>query len=168
MSAPPFPPVPPDVFQIERQRCSICHNKVRRPIIDAALDRGVAAAVISREQTETGWPIGQMPVARHRRHYVSQAPVSAALAKHDLAEIVRDRTVEAIMDGRLNIGDDSWRNVAPGLRAQVVIEQRARQVDTNRVLLAFARMLGGGQGVPADALALPDGNTIDGEYDELA
>lgn len=173
----PILPTPPDIRAAERRRCSICQNKVRKPIIDAALDKGLSNAIIARDMTETGWPLGPLIVARHRRHYFATTParvvdgivVPARIREKDLAIIVRDRTLEAIEDGRLDIESDNWSNVGPGLRAQGQIESRTTNKNDRKALLAIGIMLlGGGRPVPEEALGIEDGLTIEGEFTEGA
>lgn len=165
--APPFPPVPPDALSIQRKKCSICKNKVRKAVIDAALDKDVSLAVIQRDMAESGWSIGYLPLRRHRDHYVSSAGLSKLRGK-DLAIVIRDRTLEAIEDGRLDIADsDTWKNVAPGLKAQDILDKRERQTDMTKIMLAFARMIGGGESPPPEVAQIEDGLTIEGDYEEL-
>lgn len=162
-----FPPTPPDPKIRDRNYCSICRNKVRRSVIDAAMDKGVSNAAIQRDMAETGWKIGLLPLSRHRRHYVSALTVSSTKRRgNDLAVIVRDRTIQAIEDGRLSIEDESWKNVGPGLKAQDVLDRRENKTNDRKTMLAIAAMLTGTQAVPA-ALLIEDGDVIEGEAVEV-
>ena len=152
---------------VQVNHCRICRNKVRKPGIDASLANGLGNAAISRDQTTTGWEISPELVKGHREHY--EVPLGVAKPR-DLAILVRDRTMEAIEDGRLAITDkDLWKNVNPGLKAQSLLDVRASKTDDRQVAIAFATLLAGGIGgfLAPVALRLEDGNVIDGDAVEV-
>lgn len=149
--------------QLPRPKCKVCDNKARRPIIDAALEQGVSAAFIAREQIKTGWSITPATISRHKQHY--QADVRGkAFRPKDLAVLVRDKTIEAIEEGRLTIDDPLWKNVNPGLRAQQILDARARSADLNKLAFTLSVLIAGGS--PSGYLAPPElrgGDIVEGE-----
>lgn len=147
--------------------CTVCRNKVRRPLVDAALAGGLSGAAIARDMMSTGWPVSPDSINHHREHY--QVPVPVGSHGRDLAIVVRDLTLEAVEDGRLSITDDKlWKNVGPGLKAQDTLDKRAAKANDRAAMIAVAQMLlGGGRDVPEDMLELEDGSTIEGEFQEL-
>jgi hypothetical protein len=152
---------------VQVNHCRICRNKVRKAGIDASLANGLGNAAVARDQTATGWAISPETVKGHREHY--EVPLGVAKPR-DLAILVRDRTMDAIEDGRLAITDkDLWKNVNPGLKAQSLLDVRASKTDDRQVAIAFATLLAGGIGgfLAPVALRLEDGNVIDGDAVEV-
>lgn len=151
------------------ERCKICANKVRKPGIDAALTAGLTAAQIARDADATGWPLDASTVVRHREHYITD-PKAAHPGIHgrDLLAVVRDMTLEAIDEGRLDIEDKNWKNVGPGITAQKGMDQREFKKDDRKTALAMGILLAGGNsGFTAPVQLLGDGMTVEGEYEEL-
>lgn len=154
-------------------RCMVCRNKTFKPIIDHALSDGVSAAQIVRDVGAGGFAISAETINRHREHYMP--PVEKIVVKDgmqqimkprgtDLAIKVRDMTLDAIEQGRLNIEDSNWKNVGPGLSAQKILDTREQKMDSRKTKIALAILLSGG---PPPPELIESGEVIEGEAVEV-
>lgn len=157
--------------------CSVCDNRVRRPIVDAALDKGISAAGIARDMADTGWPVTAPTINRHRRHYVAAVPEAVGgRTKRDVAIIVHDRTVEWLDTpddaGALpGPGSPFWKDgLGPGLAAVKIMDTRISKVDDRKTAFAIGVLMAGGS--VAGFLAptnerIDEGEVIDAEAEEV-
>jgi DNA-binding XRE family transcriptional regulator len=120
--------------------------------------KGLSAVFISHELTNMGKPISPEALLAHKKHYLPPINV-AAKSEKDLAILVRDRTIEAIEEGRLE------PNIRDGLTAQGLLDRRIEKVDDRNTALALARLLSGR--TDASMLLAPDNVVvIEGTYSE--
>jgi hypothetical protein len=128
-----------------------------KSVADSMLSRGLSAAYIAKDLTERlNMPVGAPTILNHRNHY--EVPIDASNRK-DLAILVRDEAVAAVIEGRLE------PTISHGLSAQALIDRRAEKGDEHLIRLAFARAILGGGSVTG-LLAPPD-LVIEGEAVEI-
>lgn len=153
---PEVPLLPETVPQ--RPRCSICKDKAWAPVVDAMLTRGLSGAFIARELTDKGRNVTPVTVNNHAKHF-QEVPLVKATKQADLAILVRDKTVEAIHEGRLE------PSISHGLAAQKMLDDRAARTKGADLMMAMARLLSGSG--PSGYLGPPDDLIIDGEAVEV-
>lgn len=158
------PKIPESIPQA--RRCSICRDLRRLPYVDASLAKGLSAVFIADTLTNT-MQLKTSPetVNNHKKHYVAPPPEEARKPE-DLAILVRDRTVAAIKEGRLE------PSVAHGLQAQALLDKRAEKATDRDVAMALSRLLAGaGSGfAPPPRLivsSVDDDMVIEGEAFEV-
>jgi hypothetical protein len=143
----------PELYRLNA-RCRICKNPEVLAYVDAQLTRGMTATFIALFLTDKmSTPTTPNIVLSHKKHFIAPLPEQAA-KKEDLAILVRDRTVEAIREGRLE------PTISHGLQAQALIDRRTEKTNDQNLMLAMARALSGG---PAGYLEPPDDLIIEGE-----
>lgn len=127
-------------------------------VVDAMLTRGLSGAVIARELTSKGRSVTPDTINSHAKHFQEVPTVKAV--NRDLAILVRDQTVDAINEGRLE------PTISQGLQAQALLDRRAEKATDNDLKLAIARLLSGSG--PAGYLEPPDDLVIEGFAVEVA
>ena len=136
-----------------------CADVTRKAVVDPMLAKGLSAVFIAHEMTRLGMPCTDGAIINHRKHYIP--PVSpVAKGEKDLAILVRDRTYDAIMEGKIE------PNVKDGMAAQGLLDRRTEKVDDRNTALMLARLLSG-RGDPAALLAPDNVVVIDGQYTEV-
>jgi hypothetical protein len=145
------------------RRCTICRDLDRLAYVDAQLAKGMSATYIARVLTERmTMPTSPEVILSHAKHYVAPVPVQATKAE-DLAILVRDRTVEAMKEGRLE------PTIQHGLQAQALLDKRAEKTSDRELAITMARLLSGA-GAPVAFLPPPQlviGPDIEGEARDL-
>lgn len=142
--------------------CQTCADVTRKSVTDAMLAKGLSGAFIAHELTvKMGMKTTPDMVNNHKRHYVVPIADADAIKAKDLAILVRDRTYDAIVAGRLE------PNVRDGITAQGLLDRREEKVDDRNTALALARLLSG-RGDPSSQLAPDNVVVIDGSYEEVA
>ena len=97
---------------------------------------------------------GRRPAARAPGPDVPEDAAGPGGVSRDLAELVRDKAIEGVVQGRLEV------DVKAGLAAQVILDRPAERAEQRDFMLNLAQLLsGGGHSAPADL--------IEGEYTEL-
>jgi len=149
-------------------RCSVCDNGFLRATIDRLLDEKMSFVGIERYAGEAGIDISADVVSRHARHYKPDPEKPKGTPKRDFAIVIRDRAMEMVDRGELALDN---KNLVPGinagLKAQSIIDGREKaktKQQSAELAWAIINMLGGTQPAP---LALDDGLTIDGDYEEV-
>jgi glycine/D-amino acid oxidase-like deaminating enzyme len=141
--------------------CQTCADITRKSVTDAMLAKGLSGVFIAHELTKLGLKTTDNMVNSHRKHYLPPVDQDAAKREKDLAILVRDRTYDAIVAGRLE------PNVRDGITAQGLLDRREEKVDDRNTALALARLLSG-RGDPNIELLAPDHVVvIDGVYQEV-
>jgi hypothetical protein len=153
---------------MKRQPCKVCDNPLLRKMVDPLLDEQMSYAGISRYAADAGIDLSADVIARHAKHYEPPPEKPKGTPKRDFAILIRDKAYEEVENGGLTLDN---KNLVPGinagLKAQGIIDGREKVKSKQaNAELAFAiiAMLGGGQPEP---LQIEDGNTIDGEYEDL-
>jgi hypothetical protein len=153
-------------------KCVICVTLPLKDMVNARFAEGASVSGVSREVHDAGYHVSYMSVRVHREH-TNTPQMSQSLAKQDgakprdLAIVVRDRTLEAVENGELNVTDSNWKNVTPGLQAQNLLDKREARVDDKKTAELLARLLYGAPGVqvlPPERLLIADGSDIEGEF----
>lgn len=156
-------------------RCTICHSPLRE-LIDAKLQQGISFSAIERATIDLGRRYDRETIGRHYSHakdwFVAERDAAQNKNKRDLAIVVRDKTLEAVESGELQVGDRSWKNVVPGLQAQSLLDRREQKKDTNKTAIEIAMLLSGavvpGLTEGAGPLLLDEGDLIiEGEMVEV-
>jgi len=154
---------------MKQPQCSICKNAFLPRFIDPLLDEGMSYIGISRLiASDLKMEVSSEVIGRHAKHYKPPPEREKGMPKRDFAVLIRDKAYEEVEKGRLTLDN---KNLVPGinagLKAQGIIDGREKVKSKQaNAELAFAiiAMLGGGQPAP---LQIEDGNTIDGEYEDL-
>ena len=156
-------------------RCQVCVNLPLKDFINARFGEGVAVQPTWKQAREAGYKLTYAAVRIHREH-TNTPQMQMALSKaegvkpRDLAVVVRDRTLEAVESGELQITDSNWRNITPGLQAQSLLDKREQKVDDRKTALLLAEILYGGAtglATPPERLLISDGEDIEGEFVEV-
>jgi hypothetical protein len=109
--------------------CQTCSDVTRKSVTDSMLAKGLSGVFIAHELTKMGFQTTPDMVNRHKGHYLP--PISdGAKSEKDLAILVRDRTYDAIVQGRLE------PNVRDGMTAQGLLDRREEKVDDRNTALA--------------------------------
>lgn len=135
--------------------CKVCDDPLAKRAVEEELAKGMTGAAVARLMTLRGFQVGPAVIIDHKKHApASTAPSGVASNKRDLAILVRDKTFEAVERGDLDITDKAWRNVAPGLAAQKLLDQRESKGDDRKTAIALAMILSGASagGPPAHLL----------------
>lgn len=123
------------------------------------LAKGLSGVFIAHElSTKMNLPTTEFMVNNHKKHYLP--PISEEVKAKDLAILVRDRTYDAIVQGRLE------PNVRDGITAQGLLDRREEKVDDRNTALALARLLSG-RGDPTALLAPDSVVVVDGVFEEI-
>jgi len=138
--------------------CQTCRDVTRKAVVDAMLAKGLSGTFIAHEMTtKMGFHTSPEMVNNHKAHYL---PPVAAKSPKDLAILVRDRTVTALEEGRLE------PTLRDGLTAQGLLDRRTEKVDDRNTALMLARLLSG-RGDPEELLAPDSVVVIDGVYEDM-
>jgi hypothetical protein len=146
--------------------------------VNDGLNRGLSNAGIAASIESLGGKLDPDVVGRHKaRHWTKPvAPDAPKPTSRDLAVIMRDKVAEAVEDmepeALLYMGKDLAPMVGKGLQAQAILDKREA---TNKKLgiaagaLSLQAWLAGLREapVPADLAELDDGNTVEGDFEEL-
>jgi hypothetical protein len=140
------------------KRCSICNDPRKTAYVDAQLAKGYSAAFIAGVLTDDmNLKTGAQSILTHRKHYI---PIpSAAKKPADLAILIRDATIEAVQEGRLE------PSIRDGLAAVQILDKRAAATTDRQMFLMMARALAGYG--PIGLLEPPDDLVIEGEAYEV-
>lgn len=147
--------------------CSICKAGVSLVrYVDASPD--LTAAALSRQAALVGMGLSAERILTHRKHRKAEEPASIAKNKRDFAIVVRDRALSMMDSEELALDNkDLVPGINAGLKAQSIIDSREKQkAKHGSAELAFAiiQMLSGRS---PDVPQLEDGNTIEGEFEEV-
>lgn len=141
-----------------------------RKMVDPMLDEGSTAANIERMFEGIGGHLNAEPILRHRKHYKDDRPLAPkGTRKTDLAILVRDRAVDMFENEELDLRNKEHApGIAAGLKADKIIKdaekEKAKAGNTLQLVSSILALVGIG---PAPALALDDGNTIEGTAVEV-
>ncbi len=145
----------------ERQpRCRICRDVNRVGYVDAQLARGISATSISKMMEEMNLPTSTQMILSHQKHYVPPAAPATVTNKEDLAVLIRDRTLQAVKQGKLE------PTIAHGLQAQKILDDRVNKTSDRDFIVQMARLLSGAD-APAGFLPPPELVVIEGHAEEV-
>lgn len=147
--------------------CSICAKGVSLArYVDASPD--LTAAALSRQAETVGMNISAARILTHRGHRKAEEPSRIAKTVKDFAVLVRDKAVEQFEADDLTLTDkDTVPGITAGLRAQGILDARARTQQKSGMAEIGRALLDLLSGRVSQPLALDDGLTIDGEAEEI-
>jgi hypothetical protein len=147
--------------------CKVCDNLPLRDAIDKLLKSGKAYTYISRNQGYLGNSITPDTISKHDKHrweYEANEAEKPAVAKRDLAVLVRDKMYDAIesMPVESMLIKDFQPALGNAIRAQGAIDKReTKKVGNQTFILQLAAALGERIGITAGP------EVIEGEATEL-
>lgn len=130
--------------------CRICDDPAARTVIDEMQFKADPDASIQRIMKMRGFDVGPSVYSRHRREahrmdYQPKENEKPAVAKRDLAILVRDKLYDAIesMDGDAILVKEFQPALGNAIRAQSAIDKReTKKVGGQTFILQLAAALG--------------------------
>lgn len=148
--------------------CSVCKNPGVRKVVDGYLEESVTVAGIHRALGELGLNLSADVLSRHRTHYEPPATRQKGTRKADFAVIIRDKAIEQVQSGELDLTDkDQVAGINAGLKAQAILDKReVFKAKAGTAELAWALLGIFGQQTPPPP-QLDDGRTVEGTFEEV-
>lgn len=137
-------------------------------MIDGYLAEGMSGAGVSRSLATLGLDVSPDVINRHKKHYEPEPDRPANTRKRDFAIMVRDKAVEQLDAGQLDLRDkDTVPGINAGLKADAILKKQdaqKRKMGHEDVLASIIVALRG-EGKPI--AVLDDGMTIEGTAVEV-